>query len=152
MKHIVLIMAIPSMWLMSSYGWGYQISFNLGPEQLLKTSGVHIKGPRCSVEAAPVNLPSTRSRPFICDWAGNGYPHVLIGTSDGKLHLYQSIPQPGDVDKHYDADFPDFASLANYCQQLDCGRCGKADCTGDGNVDLADLKLLTAHWLENAKY
>jgi len=46
-------------------------------------------------DGVPINLPgSPRSRPFVCDWTGDGYLDVLIGASDGKVHLYQGIPEP----------------------------------------------------------
>ena len=42
-------------------------------------------------------LGSARSRPFICDWTGDGYLDVLIGADDGKVHLYQGIPEPATI-------------------------------------------------------
>jgi hypothetical protein len=30
-----------------------------------------------------------RSRPFVCDWTGDGKVDVLIGVGDGQVHLYQ---------------------------------------------------------------
>ena len=96
----------------------------------------------------PINLAgSPRSRPFVCDWTGDGYVDVLIGAGDGKIHLYQSVPQPGDMDKDYDVDFADFAWFILYWQATDCGRCDGADLTGDGNVDSDDLQQFAAHWL-----
>ncbi|MBN1124584.1 MAG: VCBS repeat-containing protein [Sedimentisphaerales bacterium] len=44
------------------------------------------------VEAAsnPIDLEgSPRSRPFICDWTGNGQSDLLVGSSDGKVRLYE---------------------------------------------------------------
>jgi len=96
----------------------------------------------------PINLAgSPRSRPFVCDWTGDGYVDVLIGAGDGKIHLYQSVPQPGDMDKDYDVDFADFAWFILYWQATDCGRCDGADLTGDGNVNSEDLQQFAAHWL-----
>ena len=42
-------------------------------------------------------LGDPRSRPFVCDWTGDGYLDVLIGAGDGKIHLYQSVPEPATV-------------------------------------------------------
>jgi len=96
----------------------------------------------------PIDLPSSRSRPFVCYWTGDGYFDVLIGAGDGKVHLYQSIPQPGDIDGDYDVDFPDFALLAVYWRQNNCGECGGADLANDdGKVDLDDLWQFAANWL-----
>ena len=38
-----------------------------------------------------------RSRPFVCDWTGDGYLDVLIGAQDGNIHLYQGIPEPATM-------------------------------------------------------
>jgi hypothetical protein len=97
----------------------------------------------------PIAIPgSPRTRPFVCDWTGDGYLDVLIGVSDGKVHLYQSIPQVGDLDKDYDVDFIDFALFADYWQQVGCGKCGGADLAGnDGYVGNDDLQQLVENWL-----
>jgi hypothetical protein len=96
----------------------------------------------------PIDLAGTpRSRPFVCDWTGDGYLDVLIGAGDGKVHLYRGIPI-GDMDKDYDVDFMDFALFAQYWQQTNCGKCGGADLAGgDGNVDVNDLQQFVENWL-----
>lgn len=102
-------------------------------------------------DGIPIDLPdSPRSRPFVCDWTGDGYPDVLIGSGDGRVHLYQSIAQPGDVDKDYDVDLKDFALLLSYWLS-DCGDCEGADLTGEGRVDFDDLEILIIFWLEDAR-
>ena len=89
------------------------------------------------------DLPS--SRPFVCYWNEDTYPDVLIGASDGKVHLYQS--KKGDVDGDGDIDYEDYALFALLWQQKDCGKCDGVDFTDDGNVGPNDLRELTANWL-----
>jgi hypothetical protein len=49
-------------------------------------------------DGVAIDLPGTpRSRPFVCDWTGDGYLDVLIGAADGKVHLYQGVPEPTTV-------------------------------------------------------
>jgi hypothetical protein len=44
-------------------------------------------------DGIPIDLPGTpRSRPFVCDWTEDGSWDVLIGASDGNVHLYQGVP------------------------------------------------------------
>ncbi len=42
-------------------------------------------------DGVPIDLVPTRSRPSVCDWTGDGLYDVLIGASDGKVHLYQGV-------------------------------------------------------------
>jgi len=104
-----------------------------------------------SVESygVPIDLAGTpRSRPFVCDWTGDGYLDVLIGAGDGKVHLYQSVPQPGDFDNDYDVDFNDFAVFALYYGLTGCGTCGGADlAAADGIVDMRDVLEFANWWL-----
>lgn len=104
---------------------------------------------RVDSNGVAIDLAGTpRSRPFVCDWTEDGYLDVLIGAGDGYVHLYQSIPQVGDLDKDYDVDFVDFALFAGYWQQTGCGKCGGADlASGDGNVDMNDLQQFVENWL-----
>jgi len=113
------------------------------------------------VESAGVDidLPSSRSRPFVCYWTGDGYfgpidayPDVLIGASDGKVHLYEGIPEIGDLDGDGRVNFADFASFAIYWRQTNCGECGGADLANDdGKVDLDDLRQFAANWLSGVE-
>ena len=48
-----------------------------------------------TADGVAIDLPgSPRSRPFVADWTGDGFSDVLIGAADGKVHLYQGIPEP----------------------------------------------------------
>ena len=41
-------------------------------------------------DGVPIDLPSSaRSRPFVCEWASDGVPDVLIGASDGLVRVCQ---------------------------------------------------------------
>ncbi len=122
---------------------------NIGTDAKPKFSLLHL---RVESDGVPINLAGTpRSRPFVCDWTGDGYPDVLIGAGDGKVHLYQSKGQAGDIDKDYDVDFRDFAWLSIFWGQTACGKCAGADLTGDGKVDIQDVAELAGKWLMTAK-
>ncbi|UCD28260.1 MAG: VCBS repeat-containing protein [Planctomycetota bacterium] len=41
-----------------------------------------------------IDLLATRSRPFVCDWTGDGLLDLLVGASDGNVRLYQGVPEP----------------------------------------------------------
>lgn len=38
-----------------------------------------------------------RSRPFVTDFTGDGLADLLVGAVDGKVHLYQGVPEPASV-------------------------------------------------------
>jgi hypothetical protein len=49
-------------------------------------------------DGVAIDLPGIpRSRPFVCDWTGDGYLDVLIGAADGQVHLYEGVPEPVTV-------------------------------------------------------
>jgi len=99
-------------------------------------------------DGVPIDLPSSpRSRPFVCYWTQDAYPDVLIGASDGKVHLYRGTPITGDMDGDGDVDFTDFALFVPYLGQSDCGLCAQADFTGDGQVNANDLWEFALNWL-----
>jgi len=46
----------------------------------------------------PISLGNyQRSRPFVCDWTGDGYLDILVGAGDGLVYLYQGLPEPATM-------------------------------------------------------
>lgn len=101
-----------------------------------------------------IDLPdSPRSRPFLCDWSGEGYLDVIIGAVDGKVHLYEGLPIAGDLDVDTDVDLADFARFAMRWLDTDCGDCGRSDLNGDHNVDMIDLYIFVEYcWLRDIDF
>jgi hypothetical protein len=96
----------------------------------------------------PIDLPgSPRSRPAVCFWTDDGYPDVLIGAGDGKVHLFQGIPEIGDINLDGSVDFIDFALFAVHWQKSDCEKCSEFDFNADGKINIDDLILLAENWL-----
>jgi hypothetical protein len=53
---------------------------------------------RITSQGIPIDLAGTpRSRPFVCDWTGDGHLDLLVGAGDGKVHLYQGVPEPATL-------------------------------------------------------
>ncbi len=48
-------------------------------------------------EGLVIDLAASRSRPFVCDWTGDGYLDVLVGASDGRVYLYHGVPEPATM-------------------------------------------------------
>ena len=78
-------------------------------------------------------------------------------TERGKLMLENAIlsllpvnqPQ-GDLDDDLDVDFYDFAIFSEHWMESGCieiSPCGTAELTGDANITIDDLKVLTENWL-----
>jgi hypothetical protein len=57
----------------------------------------------------------------------------------------------GDINQDGRVDFLDFALLGLQWLEADCGVCGGADLTGDGNADFYDLKEFCRNWLAGAE-
>jgi hypothetical protein len=58
-------------------------------------------------DSIPIDLAgSARSRPFVCDWTGDGLLDVLIGGSDGLVHLYQGIDEVGLISRKVPPSVP----------------------------------------------
>jgi len=48
---------------------------------------------RVPAAEVPIDYAGTpRTRPFLCDWTGDGWLDLLIGLGDGKVHLLQGAP------------------------------------------------------------
>jgi hypothetical protein len=51
-----------------------------------------------TADGVHLDLPGVpRSRPFITDWTDDGLPDLLIGAGDGRVHLFQSVPEPASL-------------------------------------------------------
>ena len=81
----------------------------------------------------------------------------LAGNTVGKVGLSHIILSgscvggdvAGDIDNDCDVDLDDFAALAAQWLNTDCSACGGANLEGsDGDVDYADLKVITDNWLQ----
>jgi len=71
---------------------------NVGADNAPSFSGYTL----VEADSAQIDLPgSARSRPFVCDWNGDGLRDVLIGAGDGLVHLYlgmtEIISVPGET-------------------------------------------------------
>jgi hypothetical protein len=99
----------------------------------------------------PIDLPgSPRSRPFLCYWTGDGhfgpidsFPDVLIGASDGKVHLFRGLTKSGDKDGNSNVALEDLTLFVASWLQKD----NEADFNGDGQVDEDDLYGFIEIWL-----
>ncbi len=47
-------------------------------------------------DGSSIDLSGTqRSRPFLCDWTGDGIPDAMVGYGDGLVHLFQGVDFSG---------------------------------------------------------
>jgi hypothetical protein len=105
-----------------------------------------------TADGVAINLASTpRSRPFVCDWSGDGPPDVLIGSGDGTVRLYESAFVPGDTNCDGAVNFDDInpfvRALVGYeIYKLHDPECAwlSADYNRDGDVDLDDISPFVA--------
>ncbi|MBN1505398.1 MAG: VCBS repeat-containing protein [Sedimentisphaerales bacterium] len=96
----------------------------------------------------PIDLPgSSRSRPVVCHWTGDGhfgpkdgYWDVLVGSADGKIHLYRGIAKVGDFDADGDIDVDDLRLFVEAWRQPDPPANSPADLNADGILDYLDLE------------
>jgi hypothetical protein len=107
-----------------------------------------------------IDLPGAlRSRPFVCDWTGDGLLDVLVGYGDsggGKVRLYQGVFQSGDLNCD---GVVTVADITHFVQALidpsayaadhdgdpyrECARI-LADVNADMVVDGADIELFVS--------
>jgi len=69
---------------------------NQGPDADPSFSSAHVM----YLEADGVRIDlagSARSRPCLADWTGDGLLDLLVGADDGKVRLYQGVPEPASV-------------------------------------------------------
>jgi hypothetical protein len=96
-----------------------------------------------------------RSRPFVCDWTGDNYLDVLIGSFDGKVHLYQGLPFLGDFEPDGDVDFVDFAVFAPAWLSAKGGQNWNPACDisdpNDGIINTFDLAVFCDQWLKGCE-
>ena len=123
---------------------------NVGTDELPEFSGYSL----VESDGVPINLEGAldgnpRSRPFVCDWTGDGYLDVLVGACDGKVHLYQGIAwtiPPPDFNGDGIVDIQDLLKLIELWGKDD-QLCDIAPHPlGDGIVDALDLELLMSYW------
>ena len=101
---------------------------------------------------AVLDLPGTpRSRPFVCDWTGDGLLDVLIGAGDGLVHLYEGREMPGDLNCDGGVDFFDIDAFvlaitdpAGYAELYPECLIERADINDDGSVDFFDIDPFVA--------
>jgi len=81
----------------------------------------------------PIAIGTTRSRPFVGDWSGDGTLDLLVGGADGLVHLYvgraapAALPAPADT-----------GPLAVHFHRLAC------DLDGNRVVDINDRAVVDA--------
>jgi hypothetical protein len=67
---------------------------NTGTDESPSFSGYEL----VTADGVVIDLLASRSRPFACDWTGDGSTDVLIGASDGLVRLYQGVGHMVGVD------------------------------------------------------
>lgn len=71
------------------------------------------------------------------------------GTEDVDMGVFEFIHDvPGDCTGDCDINMLDFARLSGRWHTAGCGWCDGVDMTGDGIIDMADLRVMTDNWLQ----
>jgi hypothetical protein len=115
---------------------------NVGTEVSPEFSGYS----RVESNGVPIDLESAldgkpRSRPFVCDWTGDGYLDVLVGACDGKVHLYQGRAWTSDLVAHWGLDEADGEIAYDSAGQNDAVVFGDAIWLPEGGVVDGAIKL-----------
>lgn len=102
-----------------------------------------------------IDLPGTsRTRPAVCCWTGDGkfgpkdgYWDLLVGYGDGKIRLYRGLSKAGDFDLDGSLDGDDFTFLAKALDKPIPPEGTPADLNADGLVNNLDLRFFADLWL-----
>jgi hypothetical protein len=86
--------------------------------------------------------PPGQENPRINLWLMNGWPPVNGQEAEIVIKKFQYL-----ADTAPEIDFVDFAILAGYWLETNCGTCYGADLTADEKVDLSDLAKFAFNWL-----
>jgi hypothetical protein len=80
-----------------------------------------------------------------CRYAYNGSRWTSVA-------FWYQLPYPlEDLNDDRNVDLADFAIFAQWWLKSNCGDCGRADLTGDGQVRLDDLREFTNNWLTSVE-
>jgi hypothetical protein len=98
-------------------------------------------------DGTAIDLPgSPRSRQFVADWDDDGLLDVLIGAGDGNVHLYRSVPIPGDIDGDGNLDMDDVAAFIAVLlgNPMDPHHVERSNLDGEEPVDGRDIQPFVA--------
>jgi hypothetical protein len=95
-----------------------------------------------SAESSELGAPNRRLLQLLCP-----IPATAAGTNAWVLRFYAKSHIDGDMNEDGDINFVDFAQFARQWLEENCGLCGGADFTGEGNVDVYDLRIMAQNWL-----
>ena len=128
------------------------IYLNVGTDENPTFSGFTYVESDGEIIDLPHDIPAfwARSRPFLCDWTGDEYWDVLVGTNSyGKAYLYEGLVFLGDFEPDGDIDLDDLLILAN--QFLQTPEDPIVDIapypSGDNFIDLQDFAVFAQNWL-----
>ena len=125
------------------------------PRQILQAEldweGGNIPPKNSQGSTAPENVNQLRDPCIFEDSDGSLYLFYCGKGEDAiGVALLQPVPL-GHLDFDSDVDLVDFAYFARRWRQIGCGTCAAADLTGDGKVQLDDLRAFAANWLDGTQ-